>query len=259
VRKLRAGRLRDVVFTAPGGTGWALPLYELALLASSVLARSGIEDARLTVVTPEDAPLKLFGRRVGEQMGALLAGRGIEVVTGAHPVGFDGDCLAIAPGAAIKAEAVISMPRLEGRRIEGVPHDEGGFVAVDEHGAAIGLKGVYAAGDVTSFPVKQGGIATQQADAVAAAIAAEVGCDVEPAPFDPVLRGVLWTGAEPRYLYGRPAGGSGEVSRLAETPPWGVEDGKIVSRYLAPFLAGVEADGRRRAGTWVVTPQGASQ
>jgi sulfide:quinone oxidoreductase len=259
VRKLRAGWLRDVVFTAPGGTGWALPLYELALLASSVLAKSGVEDARLTVVTPEDAPLQLFGRRVGEQMGALLAERGIEIVTGAHPVGFEDGRLAIAPGAPIETEAVISMPRLEGRRIEGVPHDEDGFVAIDEHGAAIGLERVFAAGDVTSFPVKQGGIATQQADAAAAAIAAAVGCDVEPAPFDPVLRGVLWTGTEPRYLYGRPTGGSGEVSRLAETPPWGAEDGKIVSRYLAPFLAGAEAGERHRAGVRTVTPQSTSQ
>ena len=252
VRRLRAGWLRDLVLTMPGGRAWALPLYELALLGSAVLAKSGIEDARLRVVTPEEAPLQLFGRRVGAQMSALLAERGIEVIGGAHPVGFDGERLAIAPGDPIETEAVISLPRLEGRRIEGVPHDEDGFVSVDEHCAAVGLDRVYAAGDVTSFPVKQGGIATQQADAVAAAIAADVGCDVEPAPFEPVLRSVLWTGAESRYLYGRPAGGSGEVSRLVETPPWSEEDGKIVSRYLGPFLATIDAaEQRRRSATAV--------
>jgi sulfide:quinone oxidoreductase len=238
VRRLRAGSLRSLAFTMPGGSSWALPLYELALLASAVLARSGIEDARLTVATPEDAPLELFGRTVAEKMARLLEERGIVLVTGAHPVGFDRGRLEIAPGEPIETEAVVSLPRLEGRRIDGVPHDDDGFIPVDEHSQVVGMEHVFAAGDVTSFPIKQGGIATQQADAAAEAIAAAVGCDLEPSPFDPVLRAILWTGNEPRYLYGRPTGGHGEVSTLDETPPWHERDGKIVGRYLTPFLDG---------------------
>jgi sulfide:quinone oxidoreductase len=42
---------------------------------------------------------------------------------------------------------------------------------------------VYAAGDITAFPVKQGGIAAEQADAVAEMLASEAGADVTPAPF----------------------------------------------------------------------------
>jgi sulfide:quinone oxidoreductase len=254
VRRLRSGRLRDAVFTMPGGNSWALPLYELALLARSVLAKSGIEDARLTVVTPEEAPLQLFGRAVGEQMTSLLGERGIELVAGAHPVGFEGGRLEIAPGEPIETEAVIALPRLEGRRIDGVPYGEDGFVAVGKHCEVVGMGRVFAAGDVTSFPVKQGGIAAQQADAAAAAVAAATGCEIEPAPFDPVLRGVLWTGAEPRYLYGRPTGGHGEVARLGETPPWGAGDGKIVSRYLTPFLAAIAAEDEGRLVARTVTP-----
>ncbi|HEX8959916.1 MAG TPA: FAD-dependent oxidoreductase [Solirubrobacterales bacterium] len=245
VRGLRAGGVRNVVFTMPDGCSWALPVYELALLASTVLARSGVEGARLTVVTPEEAPLGLFGRVVAEQMGGLLEERGVAVVTGTHPVAFEGGRLRIAPGEAIEADAVISLPRLEGRRIEGIPHDRNGFIAVDEHGRVAGMERVFAAGDVTTFPVKQGGIATQQADAVAEVIAAEVGGEVEPAPFDPVLRGVLWTGERPRYLYGWLAGGHGEGSTLSERPPWPEREGKIVGRYLTPFLAGMPNDGGR--------------
>jgi sulfide:quinone oxidoreductase len=243
VHRLRAGSLRRVVFTMPGGNSWALPLYELALLASAVLAKSGIADASLGVVTPEDAPLQLFGRAVAEEMSRLMAARGIEVVSGSHPVAFDGGELRIAPGGPIEAEAVVSMPRLEGRRIDGIPHDEEGFIPVDEHSRVVGVENAFAIGDVTSFPVKQGGIATQQADAAAEAIAAGLGCELEPAPFDPVLRGVLWTGEEPRYLYGRPAGGHGEVSRLEKTPPWPESEGKIVGRYLTPFLDGLAREG----------------
>ena len=102
---------------------------------------------------------------------------------------------------------MISLPRLEGRPIDGIPHDEDGFIGVDEHGGVIGLERVYAVGDVTTFPVKQGALATQQADTVAETIAAAAGAGIEPEPFDPVLRGVLFTGDQPRYLYGRPTGG----------------------------------------------------
>lgn len=253
VRKLRAGWVRRIAFTMPGGNSWALPLYELTLFATAVVAKSGIVDARLTVVTPEETPLQLFGRAVGEQMTGLLEERGIDVITGAHPVGFEGGRLTIAPGEPIETEAVVSLPRLEGRRIDDVPHDEDGFIAVDDHAAVVGMERVFAAGDVTSFPVKQGGIATQQADAAAEAIAAAAGAEVDPVPFEPVLRGVLWTGAEPRYLYGRPTGGHGEVSRLDETPPWGAADGKIVSRYLAPFLAGLSVNDKRRLSARTVT------
>ncbi len=239
VRKLRAGALRDVVFTMPGGNTWALPLYELALLASSVLTKSGIEDARLTVATPEEAPLGLFGRAVAEQMAELLDQHGIRLLTGVHPVSYEDGQLKLAPGEPVETEAVVSLPRLEGRRIDGLIADEDGFLSVDEHCAVAGADGVFAAGDVTGFPVKQGGIATQEADVAAEAIAAAAGAEVEPAAFDPVLRAVLWTGGEPRYLYGRPTGGHGEVSTLQPNPPWHERDGKIIGRHLTPFLDGL--------------------
>ncbi len=180
-------------------------------------------------------------------MSGLLEDRGIEVVSGAHPVKFENGRLRIAPGDEIEADAVISLPRLEGRRIAGVPHDAEGFIGVDEHGRAIGLERVFAAGDVTAFPVKQGGVATQQADAVAEAIAAEVGAEVDPRPFDPILRGVLWTGREPRYLYGRPTGGHGEMSSLGERPQWPPQDGKVIGRYLTSFVDSLADDGGQAA------------
>ncbi len=205
----------------------------------------GSRDARLRVVTPEDAPLELFGRAVGVEMGELLRERGIEVIGGVHPVAYEDGRLSVAPGDPIATEAVVSLPRLEGRRIDGLPTDPEGFLLVDEHCRVAGARDVYAAGDVTSFPVKQGGIATQEADVAAEAIAAAAGIEIEPAAFDPVLRGTLWTGEEPRYLYGRPAGGHGEVSKLSREPLWPEPDGKIVGRFLSPFLDGTPDVARR--------------
>jgi sulfide:quinone oxidoreductase len=228
VRELQAGTLRKVIFT--------LPTYELALLAAAQLKDVEGASAELIIVTPEDAPLQLFGVRASEQMGQLLAERGIEIVTGASPVKFENGQLDVAPGDPIEADAVISAPGFTGRSVQGLPHDEDGFIPVDEHSLIRGLRDVFAVGDVTNFPVKQGGIATQQADAAAEVIAAQVGSQVEPQPFEPVLRAVLLTGEEPKYLYGKLGGGHGETSTFSDDPPWR-DEGKIVGKYLAPFLA----------------------
>ena len=235
-RGLRRGRLRRVVFTVPGAATWPLPVYELALLAEAELAAAGAKDAKLTIVTPEDLPLGIFGGRVGRGVRDILAERGIELITGAHPVKFEDGLLQIAPGAPVAADAVISLPRIEGRRVTGVPCDESGFVGVDDHNRVIGLERVFAAGDVTAFPVKQGGIATQQATAIAEAIAADIGLKATARPFDPILRGILWTGGAPRYLYGMLSGGHGETSVFSDRPLW-EREGKIVGERLAPFLS----------------------
>lgn len=243
VNRLREGRLRRLVFTMPGGHGWALPAYELALLAATELKRSGIADTQLTIVTPEDGPLQIFGRRASEQVAGLLADNGIEVVTGAHPVSYEHGALSIVPGEPIEADAVVSLPRLEGRRIEGLPYDPAGFVPVDDRSRIAGIEHAFAVGDVTNFPVKQGGIATQQADVAVEAIAADLGCDVEAKPLDPVLRGVLWTGAKPRYLFGWLGGGHGETSVASERPPWPVDNpSKLIGRFLTPFLTELAAE-----------------
>ena len=99
-----------------------------------------------------------------------------------------------------------------------------------------GLRDVYAAGDLTAFPIKQGGLAAQQADAAAEAIAAHAGAPLDPRPFSPVLRALLLTGKTPVYMRVELGGGHGETSTAADEPLWW-PPGKIVGRYLAPFLA----------------------
>ncbi len=199
---LRAGSLRHVVFAMPAGHSWVLPLYELALLAATDAAKRRRGETRVTIVTPEGAPLEALGRGIREPFLAMLADRGVEVIAGTRPLRFEHGRLRIAPGAPIDADAAIALPRLEGRRIAGIPHDDEGFIGVDGHCAVPGCDRLYAIGDVTDLPVKQGGLATQQADTAAEAIAAAVGADVRPQSFDPILHGILWTGRRTtaRYL-----------------------------------------------------------
>jgi sulfide:quinone oxidoreductase len=242
IADLRAGRLQHLVLTMPGGHSWTLPLYELALRAITELDKLDVDATRVTIVTPEDLPLGVFGRCVGEQMSALLSERGIEVHPGTHPIKFEDGSLRVAPGKRIDADAVVSLPRLEGRPVGGVPHDGNGFIGVDERGGVIGLEGVYAVGDITNFPFKQGAVSTQQSDAVAETIAAAAGAGIQARPFDPVLRAVLWTGREPRYLYGRPTGGHGEASSFSDQPYGPLRSGKVTARYISPLIDSLSAE-----------------
>jgi sulfide:quinone oxidoreductase len=235
---LAEGRVKRAAFALPAGAGWPLPLYELALLTATELERRGAHGATLTVVTPESTPLGLFGDAASTAVRALLEGRGIELLTQTYPVAVEEGGLAIRPGGLLAAERVVSLSRLEGPRIDGVPKDANGFIPVDRHGQIVGLEAVYAAGDAANFPLKQGGIAAQQAEAVAEAIAARAGAPVTPRPFRPVLRGLLLTGEAPRYLRSHLTGGYGDSSLVSLEPLWW-PPAKIAGRYLGPALAGL--------------------
>jgi sulfide:quinone oxidoreductase len=145
--------------------------------------------------------------------------------------------LAISPGARrLPVDRIVTQPRLVGPRLRGIPAGRDGFINTDGHGRLAGLDGVFAAGDATGFPIKQGGLAAQQADAVAEAIAATVGGDVEPQPFRPVLRGLLLTGGRERYLRADISGEAGDDSAISSTTLWWPPD-KIAGHYLAPYLS----------------------
>ncbi|MGN6586642.1 MAG: NAD(P)/FAD-dependent oxidoreductase [Solirubrobacterales bacterium] len=241
LKELEEGAAGKVVFTMPAGFGWPLPIYELALMTSAHLAELGVERVELTIVTPEDAPLQLFGPHASDQVATLLATRGIAIKTGRYPIRFADGKLTVAPGDSIPADHVVSMPSYEGRPIDGIPSDPRGFVPVDEHGRVRGLTDVFAAGDATDFPVKQGGLAAQQSDAVAATIAAQLDVDIEAEPFHPTLRGLLLTGSRPRYLRNELGGGQGETSTITDHSLW-FPRGKVAGRYLAPLLTSLAGE-----------------
>jgi sulfide:quinone oxidoreductase len=228
-----AGDLRSLAFAVPVGVTWPLPLYELALLTKNYLDERGAMEIAITLVTAEESPLAIFGIEATEAMRELLETRGIRLRAQRTPVRFEGGVLSLAPEGEVDADAVVALPRLEGPRLAGIPSDGHGFVPTDDYGRVGSEVDIYAAGDLTQFPVKQGGIATQQADTAAASIAARVGGDVEVAPFRPVLRGLLLTGMAPRYLRSQ----LGTAESIVDTEALWWPPAKIAGRYLAPFLA----------------------
>ncbi len=228
-----AGAIHRIAFAVPTGASWPLPLYELAIMTAEYMSAHGTRGVEVLLVTPEDHPLSLFGPAASDAVSELLASRGIQVETSVTPVRFEAGALSIVADPPIAVDAVVALPQLEGPRLPGVPHDEHGFVPTDEYGWVLGLSDVYAAGDLTQFPLKQGGIATQQADAAASSIAADAGAAVKPEPFRPVLRGLLLTGFVPRFLRAEATGAHSTV----DTEPLWWPPAKIVGRYLTPFLA----------------------
>lgn len=244
---LEEGYLKRVAFVAPSSVVWSLPLYELAILTAQDIWSMGIDDARLVVVTTEERPLGLFGHEAGAVVAELLGRHGIDFIGSSHADVRRRE-IVLTPGERhIEVQRTFALPLLRGPALAGLPSDADGFIPVDDHGRVAGLDDVFAAGDVTTFPLKQGGIAAQQAEAAAEAIAAGHGCAIEPEPFRPVLRGRLITGDDDVFLRHDIAGGGGEGG-AGPHPLWWPPT-KIAARRLAPYLFGAEqADQMARAG-----------
>ena len=220
--EIDAGEVGSVAFVVPPRARWTLPLYELALMTA---ARAGAHHVplRIDFLTTEDEPLALFGPRVSKRVRGLMTDAGIRLRTRVAPIVAQRGRVFLAHGGVVAADRTVAVARLAVPAVPGIPQVAGGFIPTDLAGRVEGMRHVYAAGDATWYPIKQGGVASQHADVVASAIAADSGLPVPVREFEPVLRGILLTGEKPELL------GPG--------PSWH-HTGKIAGHYLAPYLAG---------------------
>jgi sulfide:quinone oxidoreductase len=237
IQDLEDGYVKRVAFVVPPGASWPLPVYELALMTAA-RAFDMCVSVELTLVTPEPSPLAVFGDEVSQDVARLLATAGIVVRSRVEAEMPRHNRLELSPtGERLDVHRVVTVPVLRGPAIEGLPHDGAGFLPVDPHGRVSGAPCVYAAGDATDFEIKQGGIACQQADAAAEAIAADAGVAIEPTPFKAVLRGLLLTEHDARWMQrdlGKESGG--EVDEWPRT--------KFVGRELLRLLRDVPVGAR---------------
>jgi len=240
LRELGSGSLRRVVFAVPRGCSWPLPMYELALLTVGRLRELDLA-GEVTLVSPETTPLGVFGAQASTLVGHLLAERGVRFIGACDPQEVDrGGALRLGSGETLAADRVVAAPTLRGPRITGLPADRWGFHPTDAHGGVLGCPDVYAAGDMTCFPVKQGGLAAQQADVISRRIASDQGACVSEPRVRRVLRARLVGGENPLYLrteldeLGQATAatlhGQFEDSESVSPPE------KVFGRYLSPYL-----------------------
>jgi sulfide:quinone oxidoreductase len=235
IQDVEEGYVKSIAFVSPGRMAWPFPLYELALMTAGRAYDMGVELA-VTLVTPEDSPLAIFGATVSSAVAELLEQAHIKTIHSAYAEVPRAGEVVINPGERrLHVTRVVALPELYGPGVRGIPLSEHGFYRVDTHGALVDTEHIYAAGDATEFAVKFGGIAAQQADTLAESIAALAGAPVTPEPFHPVIHGILLTAEKPRYLTARITGGQGFSSEISETPSWSPPS-KVAAKYLAPYL-----------------------
>ena len=235
VQEIEGGYLKSLTFLVPERIGWQLPVYELALMMAGRAYDMDVQP-RIAIVTAEPSPLALFGDTVSARVAETLASAGVEIFTSSWAETPAANEVVVEPGARPLAPTrAIALPELYGPAVRGLPVAEHGFLAIDEHCRVRDAGPVFAAGDATDFPVKHGGLGTQEADAAAEAIAALAGADVEPQPFRPVVHAMLLTDGRPLYLTAALSGTRAVSSEVSETPTWSPPT-KIAARFLGPYL-----------------------
>ena len=235
IQDIEAGYVKRVAFVVHPDVSWPLPLYELALMTAE-RADDMCAHVELTLVTPEAEPLELSGPDTARDVGDLLDAAGIALRSNTRADVPKTTVVELHPGGErLDVDRLVTLPTLAGPRIDGLPHDAAGFLPVDDHGRVRDTPGVYAAGDATDFAIKQGGIACQQADVAAEAIAAAAGAPIEPSAFAPVLRALLVTEYAARWLHhdlGADEAGTSTASGPPEDPLWTKISGRELSRHL---------------------------
>jgi sulfide:quinone oxidoreductase len=232
IQDVEAGYVRSIAFVMPLGATWPVALYELALMTAE-RAFDQCQTCELTVLTGEQAPLAVFGAATARALRDRLQAAGIALRTSVDVEVPARRQVVIDRGAQrLLVDRVITVPVLDGPAVAGVGHDGNGFLVIDRHGRVEGAKDVYAAGDVTSGPIKHGSLACRQADAAAEAIAAQAGVALAPAPISPVLEGVLLTERD-ALLMRREADGAGIAPEILRRGAPGWPPTKISGRELA--------------------------
>lgn len=240
VQRVRGGSVERLAIIVPPGVSWSLPAYELALLLEHAVPRGAA--TRVAVVTAEAAPMAAAGDEFGAALTDLLDRRGIELDCSTWPEEVGDGYLWMPLQGASRVDAVVALARPRGPSLPGLPCDAAGFVIVDADGRVDGQRRIWAAGDVAAHPIKQGGLAVQQADVVADDVARRLGLEplstsnVGP---EPVLRVALLDGESTLYL--RTERTDGALRTVTSREPLWWPPAKIAGGRLANYLAARES------------------
>lgn len=243
VQDVEMGAARRVAFVVPAGVAWSLPLYELVLMTARRAYEMNME-VELTLVTPEDRPLGVFGAAAATNVEERLARAGVALhCRTVADIPAKGQIILRPGGERIECDRIIALPVSHGLALDGLPADSNGFIPIDSFARVPGVANVYAAGDGANFPLKQGGLACQQADAAAEHIAWTLGHLDHPEPFRPILRGQLLTGEKPQFMR-RDVTARREGAEVSGDQPLWWPATKVAGRYLSAYMADQDHSGQ---------------
>ena len=136
LRDIEEGYAKRLAIVVPPGAVWPLPAYELALMTAGEARAMGHDDVCVTVVTPERAPLSLFG----DQASAAVAEELEPPASACGPASWPrrpGGPRAGAGRRAARRPARVRRPaHSSGPRSQGLPADDEGFILAGRRRAA---------------------------------------------------------------------------------------------------------------------------
>ncbi len=158
------------------------PMFEFLFGIDTLLRQQKRRDKfKIVFFNPQLKPGNRLGEGAVEKLLEHMHKQGIETQLGHKPVRFEENKV-VTEGAEFDADLILFMPGLTGPAWLDdceLPRSEGGFIAADEFCRAKGMKNVYVAGDIGSYPgpdwmAKQAHQADLQAVAVAKNITADI-------------------------------------------------------------------------------------
>lgn len=174
-RRVAETGARRIAMVGAGAGGVELLLsLEARLRHEAEAAGRASGGLSFVLISGDDTILPGFPERFRRRFEAILAGRGIEIVTGRMVEQVTPGCLHIAGGSPIAADEILWTTEArppEWLQRTGLPLDSAGFVKVDETLRAAGTADVFAAGDIIAFgprPLPKSGVYAVRAGPVLA-------------------------------------------------------------------------------------------
>jgi sulfide:quinone oxidoreductase len=190
----RKGARRRVVFLVPRDRGWSKPIYELCWMLDTWLTWHGArQHVDIALFTNESSYAAPFGPRLDAAADAEFRRRDIHAtrnfsVAGVEPGRVVSSCRDWAPFDLL----VTLRPMAAIARFPALPTDMTGFLRTTPSTRQVeDFPNIYAVGDASDFPIKQGFLATKQADAAAEHIAAGLLGEPPRWSFDPMAVAIL--------------------------------------------------------------------
>jgi sulfide:quinone oxidoreductase len=156
IQDIEGGFVKSIAFVSPGRMPWPLPMYELAMMTAGRAYDMQVELAT-TIVTPEDAPLAIFGQTASDAVVEMLSQAHIQTIASAYAEVPERGKVVINPGDRhVEVDRIVALPELGGPGVRGIPLGENGFIRVDQHGHVRDLDcPIFAAGDAIAFPIRE--------------------------------------------------------------------------------------------------------